>query len=77
LSSLDDAFVMEKTVSTLDWRPIATAPAGADLEISVYDRGEYHALVFPCQRDGAGWRDVRANRLMPLHPTRWRRWDRR
>jgi hypothetical protein len=58
-------------------RPIATAPGDADLELSVYDKGEYHVLVFPCQRDGAGWRDVRANRLMPLQPTHWRRWDRR
>jgi hypothetical protein len=63
---------MEKTVSTLDWRPIATAPANADLQLSVYENGEYHALVFPCRRDGSGWRDVRANRPMPLGPTHWR-----
>ena len=53
---------MEKTIFDLDWRPIATAPADADLELSVYENGEYHAFVFPCRRDGAGWRDVRANR---------------
>jgi hypothetical protein len=35
-----------------DWKPIATAPVDADLELSVYDEGEYHALVFPCRRDG-------------------------
>ena len=45
---------MEKTVSTLDWRPVITAPADADLELSIYDNGEYHALVFPCRRDGSG-----------------------
>ena len=67
---------MEKTVLNLDWRPIGTAPADADLELSVYDRGEYHALVFPCRRDGSGWRDMRANRHIPLQPTHWRRWDR-
>ena len=66
---------METTVSILDWRPIATAPAYADLELSVYDNGEYHALVFPCRRDGSGWRDVRTP--VPLQPTHWRRWDRR
>jgi hypothetical protein len=75
LSSIDDAFVMEKTVPILDWRLIVTAPADADLELSVYDKGEYHVLVFPCRRDGAGWRDVNANRPMQLRPTHWRRWD--
>jgi hypothetical protein len=76
-NSLDDVFYMEKTVPILDWRPIATAPADADLELSVYDKGEYHALVFPCRRDESGWRDVRVNRPMSLQPTHWRRWDRR
>jgi hypothetical protein len=54
LNGLDDAFDMEKTISTLDWRPIATAPANADLQLSVYENGEYHVLVFPCRRDGSG-----------------------
>jgi hypothetical protein len=67
---------MEKTVSGSAWEAIATAPANAELELSVYDKGEYHALVFPCRRDGDGWRDVRTNRPMPLIPTHWRRWDR-
>ena len=57
-----------------DWKPIAMAPVGADLELSVYEEGEYHALVFPCRRDGSGWRDVSANRDMPLKPTHWRLW---
>jgi len=56
------------------WKPIATAPAEADLELSIYDEEEYHALEFPCRRDGAGWRDVSANRCMPLTPTHWRLW---
>jgi hypothetical protein len=59
------------------WKRIATAPADADLEVSVYDEGEYHALVFPCRRDGSGWRDVSANRSMPLRPTHWRLWEHR
>ena len=45
-----------------------------DLELSVYAEGDYHALVFPCRRDGSGWRDVSANRKMPLQPTHWRLW---
>ena len=57
-----------------DWKPIATAPAEADLELSIHDDGEYHALVFPCRRHGSSWRDVSANRPMPLQPTHWRLW---
>jgi hypothetical protein len=59
------------------WQPIAIAPANVELELSIYDKGEYHALVFPCQHDGSGWRDVRTNRSMPLQPTHWRLWDRK
>jgi hypothetical protein len=59
------------------WQPIATAPTHVELELSIYDNGEYHALTFPCQRDGSGWCDVRANRAMPLEPTHWRPWDRK
>ena len=51
--------------------------AEVDLELSIYDEGEYHALVFPYRRDGSGWRDVSANRNMSLQPTHWRLWDRR
>jgi hypothetical protein len=63
--------------SMSDWRPIASAPRDADLELSIYDKGQYHALVFPCRRDGTGWRDVHANRSMPLAPTHWRLWERK
>ena len=58
----------------LEWKPIATAPAGVELELSIYDKGEYHALVFPCRRDGLGWRDVEANRYFSFEPTHWRLW---
>jgi hypothetical protein len=60
----------------LEWQQIATAPRGAELELSIYDTGEYHALVFPCQRDGSSWRDPRTNRIIPIEPTHWRLWDR-
>jgi hypothetical protein len=56
------------------WQPIATAPANDELELSIYDRGEYHALAFPCRRHGFGWRDVRAGRSVVLEPTHWRLW---
>jgi hypothetical protein len=57
------------------WQPIDTAPAGVEVELSIYDNGEYHALSFPCERGDLGWRDVRAHRPMPLKPTHWRLWD--
>ena len=59
-----------------DWKPIATAPAETDLELSIYDNGEYHALVSPCRRDGTGWRDMSADRFVLLQLTHWRPWDR-
>jgi hypothetical protein len=30
-------------------QPVATAPAHGELELSIYDKDEYHALEFPCQ----------------------------
>ena len=42
------ALVLERPgaddVLHLDWRPIATAPADANLELSIYDKGEYHGF---------------------------------
>jgi hypothetical protein len=58
------------------WQPIASAPADVELELGMYDKGEYHALAFPCRREASGWRDVRANRSMWFEPTHWRLWDR-
>ncbi|MGC1761561.1 MAG: hypothetical protein WA769_01155, partial [Pseudolabrys sp.] len=58
----------------LEWKPISTAPANVELELSIYDKGEYHALVFPCQRGDLGWRDVQANRCFLFEPTHWRPW---
>jgi hypothetical protein len=59
----------------LEWQPIATAPADVDLELSVYEPGEYVALVFPCRRESSGWLDANDNRPVPLKPTHWRPWD--
>jgi len=58
----------------LEWKPIATAPANFELELSIYDKGEYHALVFPCERDGLGWRDVEEKRQYLFEPTHWLPW---
>ena len=58
-----------------EWQPIATVPAQVKLELSIYDKSEYHALAFPCEVDDSGWRGARTNRLIPVEPTHWRLWD--
>jgi hypothetical protein len=65
---------MEKGAAKSNWQPIATAPAHTELQLSIYDKSEFHALAFPCHRDGSGWRDVRLNRPVPINPTHWRPW---
>ena len=65
---------MKKTASNSPWNPIATAPAHVELELCVHDGEEYHALAFPCRRNGVGWSDVRLNKMVPIRPTHWRLW---
>ena len=56
------------------WQPASSAPFGCDLELAVIDRGGTHALVFPCRRDGDGWRDAKTRRLIDVVPSHWREW---
>ena len=42
----------------------ASAEVVIDLELCVYDSGEFHALAFPCRRNGVGWSDVRRNKMV-------------
>lgn len=56
------------------WQPVSSAPFGCDLELAVIDRGGTHALVFPCRRDGDGWRDARTRRPIDVAPSHWREW---
>jgi hypothetical protein len=67
---------MEKAISNSTWNPIATAPADAELELCVCDGEEYHALTFPCRRNGVVWSDVRLKKIVPIRPTHWRLWKR-
>ena len=67
---------MDKATSLCIWKPIADAPATGELELCVYENGEYHALAFPCRRNGVGWSDVRTNRMVPIRPSHWRLWQR-
>jgi hypothetical protein len=56
------------------WQPISTAPFERDLELSVQDDDEHHALVFPCRRISSGWVNAETKRWLDLRPTHWRGW---
>jgi hypothetical protein len=68
LQKLPDHFLME-------WRAIASAPFGPNLELAVIDADEIHALVFPCRRVLSGWINAKTNVPVNVHPTHWREWD--
>jgi hypothetical protein len=57
-----------------DWLPIATAPLDRDLQLSVIEKGEVYALVFPCRRTQAGWTNSRTGKIVSVSPTHWREW---
>ena len=59
-----------KSAHSSIWNPVATAPTSVELELCIYDSGEYHALAFPCRRNGVGWSDVRLNKMVAdqAHP---------
>jgi hypothetical protein len=58
------------------WETIATAPFGRDLELSVIELGQVHALIFACQRRADGWIDAETGRRIAVDPTHWRLWIR-
>ncbi|WP_448150742.1 hypothetical protein [Labrys miyagiensis] len=58
----------------MTWQPIHSAPYGKDLELSVIENGEVHALVFPCRRGVNGWINVLTGAPVPVRPTHWRYW---
>lgn len=57
-----------------DWRPISSAPFDQDLELSVIEEDEVHALVFPCRRTARGWVNASAKGAVLVQPTHWRPW---
>jgi hypothetical protein len=57
-----------------DWQSISSAPFGEDLELSVIERGDVHALMFPCQRSSSGWINTKTKLAVQVAPTHWRRW---
>jgi hypothetical protein len=58
----------------MDWQPASTAPFDQDLELAVVDRGEAHALVFPCRRILGGWVKAASKERVDVTPTHWRAW---
>lgn len=61
--------------SPTGWQPIATAPFGRKIQLSVVEHGEVHSLVFPCSRTQQGWLHGMTKELIAVHPTHWRRWS--
>jgi hypothetical protein len=57
------------------WQTITSAPEDRDLELAVIDKGDAHALAFPCRRSGHGWIHARTKARIDVHPTHWREWS--
>jgi hypothetical protein len=56
------------------WLPVSIAPSNSDLEVCVIDRGEVHALIFPCRKNGNDWVDAATKKPIDIQPTHWRVW---
>lgn len=57
-----------------DWHTISNAPFDRDLHLSVIEKGEVYALVFPCRRTADGWNDCATGEPVRIDPTHWRDW---
>ena len=57
------------------WQSIVNAPQDRDLQLSVIERGEVYALVFPCRRKDGQWVDAASGKLVAVEPTHWREWQ--
>ena len=57
------------------WEPVATAPNGRDLELSVIEAGEVHSLAFPCRKEGKEWVDSATGARVAIDPTHWHGWN--
>jgi hypothetical protein len=64
-----------KTIPMESWQPVANAPFDQDLELAVLERGDAHALVFPCRRTEDGWSDALTGQPVDVNPTHWRAWQ--
>jgi hypothetical protein len=58
-----------------EWHPASSAPFDEDLELSVIEKGEVHALVFPCRRTTTGWINTSTKFAVSVDPSHWRPWS--
>jgi hypothetical protein len=58
----------------MGWQLIEKAPFGQDLQLSVIEDGQIHALAFPCRRSASGWLNGLTQRPVAVRPTHWRFW---
>lgn len=57
------------------WNPISSAPSDRSLELAVIDNDGVHALVFPCEKASAGWKNAVTGARVDIRPTHWRAWS--
>jgi hypothetical protein len=57
-----------------DWQPISSAPFDRDLQVSVIEKEEVYALIFPCRQTQNGWIDAKTQKPVFVEPTHWRIW---
>lgn len=60
---------------TAMWQTIDSAPQDRDLELAVIDKGDIHALAFPCRRLRDGWINAITHARIEVRPTHWREWS--
>src|SRR2546423_1464419 len=58
------------------WQPIESAPLDRPVELSFIEKGEVHALAFPCRRNETGWASDVTMAIVDVSPTHWRDWPR-
>ena len=59
--------------SVKEWHPTAFAPFDRDIQVSVIEKSEVHALVVSCRRTQSGWVRSTGEQLF-IDPTHWREW---
>ncbi|MEH2668917.1 hypothetical protein DXU07_05510 [Bradyrhizobium elkanii] len=62
-------------LDALEWRPIATAPFGRDVELAALDYEGTHALVFPCRGVQRGWAKSMTKEPVDVYPSHRRDWS--